>query len=77
MVCKGICERHRAFRPPAEAGVGRYSLGQKRCQTCMMFMNWPGVWCPCCGLKLRSHPRNANHRSKLRNKHEKPLLVFA
>jgi rRNA maturation endonuclease Nob1 len=44
----------------------RYALGQKRCQTCSVFITWPGFWCPCCGNKLRLSPRNIKYKNKLR-----------
>ena len=39
MTCKGICIRHKAQKP---VGVGRYAIGQKRCQVCETFykMGW-------------------------------------
>ena len=55
MVCKGICIRHKALKP---VGSGRYANGQKRCHICELFIRWDGPWCPCCGYKLRTRPRN-------------------
>jgi len=49
MTCKGICIRHKAQKP---VGSGRYALGQRRCQICEIFINWVGLWCPCCGYRL-------------------------
>ena len=63
MTCKGICIRHKAQKP---VGFGRYSTGQKRCQICDMFIKWDGLWCPCCGYRLRTKPRNLKYKSKLR-----------
>jgi hypothetical protein len=62
MVCKGICIRHKALKP---VGEGRYVTGQKRCQVCEMFLNWNGLWCPCCGYRLRTKPRNLKYKAKL------------
>ncbi len=62
MVCKGICVRHKAIKPVA---TGRYSTGQKRCQMCEIFLKWDGLWCPCCGYRLRTRPRNLKYRAKL------------
>ena len=58
MTCKGICIRHKA--------VGRYINGHKRCQICDLFMQWNGVFCPCCGSRLRIGPRNTTNKAKLR-----------
>jgi hypothetical protein len=49
MTCKGICQRHKAIRP---RNGKRYLLGQKRCQTCDIFIEWHNIWCPCCGYRL-------------------------
>ena len=63
MTCKGVCIRHKAKKP---TGVGRYQSGQKRCQICEIFINHEGLWCPCCGYKLRTKPRNRVYKNKLR-----------
>ncbi|HYA82401.1 MAG TPA: hypothetical protein VEH06_02985 [Candidatus Bathyarchaeia archaeon] len=62
MVCKGICARHKATKPGA---TGRYSTGQKRCQMCEIFIKWYGGWCPCCGCRLRTRPRNSKFNAQL------------
>lgn len=59
MTCKGICDRYRATKP---VGMGRYAAGQKRCQICDIFIQWMGLWCPCCGYRLRVKPRNARYK---------------
>ena len=63
MACKGICIRHKAQKP---VGSGRYAAGQKRCQVCEIFLNWIGLWCPCCGYRLRGTPRNFKYKNRLR-----------
>jgi len=78
MTCKGICVRHKAQKP---VGSGRYASGQKRCQICEVFMKWDGLWCPCCGYRLRTKPRNLKYKAKLRAKNKSiqpihpPLIV--
>jgi hypothetical protein len=80
MTCKGICLRHKAQKP---VGSGRYASGQKRCQICEIFIKWDGLWCPCCGYRLRTKPRNLKYKAKLRArtrkqtdlKVEKPITV--
>ena len=62
MTCKGICLRHKAIKP---IGVGRYAAGQKRCQMCSIFVKWEGFFCPCCGYRLRTKPRNQRYKLKL------------
>lgn len=63
MTCKDICIRHKAQKP---VGSGRYAIGQKRCQVCEIFLKWDGLWCPCCGYRLRTKPRNLKYKAKLR-----------
>ena len=63
MVCKGICIRHKASGPISS---GRYSPGQKRCQICDLFIKWDGIFCPCCGRRLRIGPRSFKFKAKLR-----------
>ena len=62
MTCRGICLRHKAIKP---IGVGRYAAGQKRCQMCSIFVKWEGFFCPCCGYRLRTKPRNQRYKLKL------------
>jgi predicted amidophosphoribosyltransferase len=64
MVCKGICSRHKVIRP---LNGQRYLIGQKRCQVCQIFIDWVGIFCPCCGYKLRITPRNKKLKQTLRN----------
>ena len=63
--CKDICFRYKVSKP---AKGGRYALGQRRCQLCEMFIQWEGIWCPCCGVRLRLSPRVGTLREKLRQK---------
>ena len=71
MTCKGICLRHKAQKP---VGSGRYASGQKRCQICEIFIKWDGLWCPCCGYRLRTKPRNLKYKAKLRAKTSRTTL---
>ena len=63
MTCKGICTRYKAQKP---VGTGRYASGQRRCQICEILIKWEGLWCPCCGYRLRTKPRNLKYKAKLR-----------
>ncbi len=63
MSCKGTCEQYKANKP---IGIGRYASGQKRCQICELYISWDGLWCPCCGYRLRCKPRNITYKDKLR-----------
>jgi uncharacterized Zn finger protein (UPF0148 family) len=61
MPCKGICIRHKAIS-------NYYANGQKRCKICGLFIKWDGLFCPCCGHRLRARPRNPKLNAKLREK---------
>jgi hypothetical protein len=58
MPCNGICIRHKTSRG--------YATGNKRCNRCNLFIKWEGLWCPCCGYKLRIGPRLSKFKAKLR-----------
>ena len=32
---------------------------------CEVFIKWEGVWCPCCGSKLRTKPKNTVDRRRV------------
>jgi hypothetical protein len=55
MVCKGICIKYIAQKPPPT--IGRYTVGQKRCQICAIFIECDRLRCPCCGTILRTKSR--------------------
>ena len=63
MTCKGICVYHKAKK---ESIRGYYVSVQKRCQACEIFIEWKGLWCPCCGGKLRTSPRSMKYKIKMR-----------
>jgi hypothetical protein len=63
MPCKGICIRHKGSRG--------YATGNKRCNQCDLFIKCEGLWCPCCGYKLRTKPRHSKYKAKLRIKKQK------
>ncbi len=71
MTCKGICTRYKAQKP---VGTGRYASGQKRCQICEIFIKLEALWCPCCGYRLRTKPRNLKYKAKLRARVEADQL---
>jgi hypothetical protein len=33
---------------------------------CELFIKWNGLFCPCCGYRLRTKPRNYRFKEKLR-----------
>jgi hypothetical protein len=69
MTCKGICIRHKAQKPLDHSG--RYAAGQKRCQICAIYMRWDGMWCPCCGCRVRTRSHNSKFKQKLKTTRKK------
>ena len=65
---KDMCLRYRTKK--GQSG-SRYANGQKRCQTCEIFIRWEGLWCPCCGYRLRTMPRNKAFKEKFRQAKKK------
>ena len=63
MSCKGVCHKYKALKPPL--GVGRYVKGQKRCNSCDVYIEWDGLYCPCCGVRLRVAPRHRKLKEKV------------
>ena len=72
MTCNNICERYKASKP---VGIGRYASGQRRCQICQIFIKWEGLWCPCCGYRLRTRPRKLAYKIKLREHQAKAVIL--
>lgn len=62
MPCHGICGRYKAE-------VARYIPGKTtKCRTCMKFLNWIGLYCPCCGMRVAIGPRNGKMKEKFKER---------
>ena len=72
MTCNNICSKYKASKP---VGIGRYASGQRRCQVCQIFIKWEGLWCPCCGYRLRTKPRKLAYKIKLREYQAKVAVL--
>jgi len=42
-----------------------------------LFIKWDGVFCPCCGSRLRIGPRNMKFKAKLRMKQKEKEIKEA
>ncbi|MDH3501496.1 MAG: hypothetical protein OEL69_03195 [Nitrosopumilus sp.] len=62
ITCNGICIRYKASKESFSSG--RYRLGQKRCNSCELFLYWDGPFCPCCNYRLRVKPRHTKSKKK-------------
>ena len=67
MICKGICIRHKAYKPYCS---GRHVNGQKRCQICEIFIKWDGIFCSGC-----IGPRLFKHKAKSRITKQKEIRM--
>ena len=90
MVCRNICERlldtandnnnNRIGLGDARSNGSsityHYLAGQKYCRRCEVYMFYnKGIFCPCCGMQLRTTPTTKTGREKLmryRLKQRKP-----
>jgi rRNA maturation endonuclease Nob1 len=63
LVCKGQCHLKYTTRKTV---VHASEKGYKRCSKCLVFIKYEGVWCPCCGVKLKISPRNNKSRQVFR-----------
>ncbi len=68
MACKGICSKYKAKSSGTGNKLGKYANGQFRCQQCEIFIKWEGRYCPCCGVRLRTKPRNKIYKALLKAK---------
>ena len=61
MDCSGKCEKYRKNR--------RYDTPDtKYCPNCDSFVRWEGLFCPCCGTKMRANPRHSKWRHRYQEK---------
>lgn len=61
MKCNNICQNHKAKKPKHG---GRYEDGQKRCNSCDIYIKYDGLFCPCCNLRLRMSSRYTKFKEK-------------
>ncbi len=68
MSCKGVCIRYKVKLSSTFKGTGggHYRKGHKRCQMCEIFMKVDGLFCPCCGFRMRTKPRSKKYKAKLK-----------
>lgn len=48
--CRGRCDIYHRERPI-------YKIGIINCKICELFFKHDGLWCTCCGTRVRSKPR--------------------
>lgn len=63
MVCREICKRYKYKK--YNFGDEYYANGASRCMgSCDIWINWSGLYCPCCGYRLRKKTRHENQKIK-------------
>ena len=65
LVCRNICER---LYSKIVFGTSNYSLGQKYCRRCEVYMYNDVLFCPCCGMQLRLTPSSRRCKETLRRR---------
>lgn len=63
-VCNNICTR---FKSNHITTSHKYEMGQKRCSLCEVFLEYSGLRCPCCNVKLRTKSRTTEKKWSKRN----------
>ena len=64
MGCKGICGKYKTGK--TKEG-NWYGDNNKRCTRCAIFIEYEGVYCPCCGHRLRTGPLAKLYKERCRN----------
>jgi uncharacterized Zn finger protein (UPF0148 family) len=61
MVCRNMCEK---IYSKIEVAL----VGKKYCRRCEIYMyHNGGIFCPCCGMQLRTTPIDKKGKEKIRN----------
>lgn len=65
-MCKGICKGYEFKRPKVSTHL--YLLGAKYCKRCTMWLSLSSdtLYCPCCRIKVRSHPTKSSRTRELK-----------
>jgi predicted amidophosphoribosyltransferase len=63
MVCRNLCER---LYSKIIFGNSHYAGGKKYCRGCEIYFSYDGVFCPCCGMALRSSSTSKRDKERLR-----------
>src|SRR6266704_2276833 len=64
MVCRNLCGR---LYSKIIFGKSHYEGGKKYCRRCEVYYYHDGVFCPCCGMALRTSPTNKRDKQRLRH----------
>jgi hypothetical protein len=68
MVCRNVCEK---IYSKIIVGQSHYLVGKKYCRRCERYLIIDKVFCPCCGMQLRTTPNEGSYKQKLRKEKRK------
>jgi len=63
MTCRNLCER---LYSKIIVGKSKYQGGKKFCRRCEVYFLHGGLFCPCCGMALRTSPTSKRDKERLR-----------
>ena len=58
--CKGICPQYKS----PNGWWGRGLQSRAYCSGCILSTDWKGVYCPCCGIRMRTNVHHSQSRKK-------------
>ena len=62
--CKGTCFHDFTTKKVCRGEKGDF----KRCTICELYIEWKGLYCPCCGVRLKHSPSNNKARKAYRER---------
>jgi len=60
MVCKGKCTN--PIYKPKKLVRGLEKTGYAKCTICCIYIEYAGLYCPCCGIRVSRRTKNAKYR---------------
>lgn len=55
--CRNICNRFKNILNLRNGSYYQQNWENCRCSICNVYLKWDGIFCPCCGYRLRRRPR--------------------
>lgn len=59
--CLNTCGQYRGVYKKYK-GESAYTKGFKRCSICDIIIDYEGLYCPCCSVRLSSRPRGKGRK---------------
>ena len=74
MACRNLYER---LYSKIIVGKSHYGDGKEYCRRCEIYLFLDGVFCPCCGMALRTSPTNTRDKERLTKSTFKTVITKA